>query len=106
MATARARGYFTAIIGKVGPVHIFDVIESTGQLTTNIDDATGSATGLPIATEVQAALVAAGLPLATPARGANGLSGNATTAGTAVANTIQQQYFVDVATRAVLPLFA
>ncbi len=106
LAAARAKGYSTAAIGKVGPVHIFDVTEATGQLTINIDDATGTATGIPLSPEVQTALTIAGLPLATPSRGANGVSGNSTTPGTKVANLVQQQYFALAATKVVLPLFA
>jgi len=106
LAAARAQGYSTAAIGKIGPVHIFDPTEASGQLTINIDDATGSATGIPLSSEVQAALTAAGLPLATPSRGANGVSGTATTPGTTVANAVQQQYFANAATNAVLPVLA
>jgi hypothetical protein len=54
---------------------------------------------------MKAALTKAGLPLATPARGANAKSGDAKTPGTWVPNTIQQAYFVDVATKVILPLF-
>ena len=106
LAAARAKGYSTAAIGKVGPVHIFDPTEASGQLTINIDDATGTATGIPLSPEMQAALAATELPLATPSRGANGIAGTSTVPGSIVANVVQQQYFVDAATRAVLPLFA
>jgi hypothetical protein len=106
LAAARAQGYSTAAVGKVGPVHIFDVTEASGQLTINIDDATGSATGIPLSPEVQAALTAAGLPSVTPGRGPNGSSGSATVPGTTVANVFQQQYFALAATQAVLPLLA
>ena len=105
LAAARAQGYSTAAIGKVGPVHIFDPTETTG-LTINVDDATGTANGIPLTAEVQAALTAAGRPLVTPGRGPNGVSGNATTLGTEVANAFQQQYFTSVASEVVLPLFA
>ena len=105
VAAARAQGYSTATIGKVGPVHIFDPTEATGQLTINIDDATGSAAGIPLSSEVQAALTAAGLPTAAPGRGANGASGTSTVPGTKVANIFQQQYFATAATQVVLPLF-
>ncbi len=105
LAAARAQGYSTAAIGKVGPVHIFDPTETAG-LTINVDDATGAATGLPLTAEVQAALTAAGLPLVTPGRGPNGASGTSTTPGTEVANAFQQQYFTSVASEVVLPLFA
>ncbi len=106
LAAAREKGYSTAAIGKVGPVHIFDPTEASGQLTISIDDATGTANGIPLATEIQAALTAAGLPLVTPSRGANGVSGTSTTPGTKVANTVQQQYFASAATQVVLPLLA
>jgi len=105
VAAARAQGYSTATIGKVGPVHIFDATEATGQLTINIDDATGSAAGIPLSSEVLAALTAAGLPTAAPGRGANGASGTSTVPGTKVANIFQQQYFATAATQVVLPLF-
>jgi hypothetical protein len=55
---------------------------------------------------VQQALTAAGLPLAAPSRGDNGKAGDAITPGTTVANVVQQNYFADVAAKAVLPLFA
>ena len=106
VAAARAQGYSTATIGKVGPVHIFDLAEPSGQITINIDDATGAPAGIPLSAEVQAALTAAALPLVAPARGPNGVSGNATTSGTKVANVFQQQYFASAATEVVLPLFA
>ena len=106
LAAARAKGYSTASIGKVGPVHIFDPTEASGQLTINIDDATGTATGIPLSSEMQAALTATELPLATPSRGANGVAGSSTVPGAIVANVVQQQYFADATTRAVLPLFA
>ena len=50
-------------------------------------------------------MTAAGIPLAAPSRGDNGKAGNAATPGTNVANVAQQDYFVDVATKVVLPLF-
>jgi len=106
LAAARAQGYSTAAIGKLGPVHIFDATDASGQLTINIDDSTGSAAGIPLSSEVQTALTAAGLALAAPSRGANGVSGTSTTPGTKVANTVQQQYFASAATQVVLPLLA
>jgi hypothetical protein len=61
--------------------------------------------GIPLSNEVLSALTAAGLPTAAPTRGSNGAPGNATSPGTTVANLDQQNYFVDVATRIVLPMF-
>ncbi|MDO9712282.1 alkaline phosphatase family protein [Paracraurococcus lichenis] len=106
LAAARAKGFSTASIGKVGPVLIFDHTERSGQQTIVIDDQTGTANGIPLSQEVKDRLNAAGLPLATPSRGANGTSGTSTTPGTTVANTMQQGYFANAATEAVLPLFA
>jgi len=55
--------------------------------------------------EVQAAMTAAELPLAAPSRGDNGKAGTASAPGTKLANVAQQDYFADVATKIVLPLF-
>ena len=70
-----------------------------------IDDATGGKNGVPLSDEVKDALTKAGLPLATPPRGDNGKAGDAKTPGTTVANVAQQDYFADVATKVVLPMF-
>ena len=51
------------------------------------------------------ALSVVGLPLTAPSRGENGKAGDATTSGTTVANITQQNYFADVVTRVVLPMF-
>jgi hypothetical protein len=105
LAAARHQGFSTAAIGKVGPTLIFDHTERTGSTSIIVDDATGSNKGIPLSPEMQDALNKAGLPLAAPSRGANGKAGNATTAGTTVANVEQQKYFADVAAKVVLPLF-
>jgi hypothetical protein len=105
---ARAKGFSTAAIGKLGPTLIFDhtdKIGADGVHSIVIDDATGGQKGVPLSEEMKAALTKAGLPLATPARGANAKSGDAKTPGTWVPNTIQQAYFVDAATKVILPLF-
>ena len=49
-------------------------------------------------------LAAAGLPLAAPGRGDNGKTGDFKTPGTTIANTVQQGYFADVASKVVLPM--
>ena len=103
---ARGKGYATASIGKLGPVLIFDHTERSGNTTIIIDDATGTPKGIPLSADVQKRLTDASLPLVTPARGANGKSGDAKTPGTLSANVIQQDYFAAAATRAVLPLLA
>ena len=105
---ARARGFSTAALGKVGPTLIFDHTDKTGADGLHsivIDDATGGRNGVPLSDEMKAALTRADLPLATPSRGDNGKAGDATTPGTVAPNTAQQAYFADVATKVVLPMF-
>jgi len=121
LSFARKNGYNTASVGKLGPASIFDVsqLQPAGQqfpvpVTVFIDDATGSASGVPLPSAITTALQNAGLATVAPGRtnGApstsqqsNGFSGNNTTPGTLAANTVQQQYFVDTLTKAVLPTF-
>lgn len=109
LAAARSAGYSTAAIGKLGPVAIQDVSQLSPQgsdfgvpQTIFIDDATGSAAGIPLAPDVSVALTAAQLPLAAPGRLQP--AGNARMRGTVNANWAQQVYFIEAATRAVLPL--
>jgi arylsulfatase A-like enzyme len=102
---ARAAGFRTAAIGKLGPALLFDHTHRTGDPTVVIDDATGSAAGIPLSDRTQRALAAAGLPLQAPPRGDNGKQGTSTVPGTTVANVVQQNFFIDAATRAILPMF-
>jgi predicted AlkP superfamily pyrophosphatase or phosphodiesterase len=105
---ARAKGYSTAAIGKLGPTLIFDHTDKTGAEGLHsiiIDDSTGGKAGVPLSDEMKAALDKAGLPLATPSRGENGKAGDARTPGTLVPNTAQQAYLADVASKVVLPMF-
>ena len=105
LSSARHAGLSTAAIGKVGPILIFDHIDRAGAPTIVVDDATGTAAGIPLAPEVSDALKQAALPLAAPSRGANGETGTMSKPGTTVANVTQQNYFVNVATKIVLPMF-
>jgi len=105
LAAARQAGFSTAALGKLGPTLIFDLSDRANSPTVVFDDATGSDKGAPLAPEIVEALKAAGLPTAAPSRGANGETGNATKPGTSVANVAQQAYFVDVATKVLLPMF-
>jgi hypothetical protein len=105
LKAARGRGFSTAVIGKNEPASLFDHTEWSGELTILFDDATGSPSGIPLSEEVKTALRAAGLPLTTPPRGENGKAGDFKTPGTRVANIQQQKYFVDVASKIVLPMF-
>src|SRR5436190_21720479 len=105
---ARANGYSTAAIGKLGPTFLFDHTDKTGADGLHsivIDDATGGKNGVPLSQEMQAALAKANLPLATPPRGDNGKAGDAKTPGTTTPNTAQQAYLADVAAKVVLPMF-
>jgi hypothetical protein len=102
---AHDAGFRTAIVGKIGPALIFDHTERTGERTIVVDDATGTPDGIPLSDDMRMRLTAAGLPLQTPARGENGRTGTSTTPGTTRSNDVQQNYFVDVATKAILPAF-
>jgi arylsulfatase A-like enzyme len=105
---ARAKGFSTAALGKIGPTLIFDhtdKIGADGLHSIVIDDATGGKNGVPLSEEMKAALAKAGLPLATPSRGDNAKAGDAKTPGTLTPNTVQQAWFADVATKVVLPMF-
>jgi hypothetical protein len=105
LKAAREHGFSTAAIGKLGPVLIFDHTNRTGEPTIILDDATGTNNGIPLSNDLKSALTAAGLPLETPGRGDNGKVGDFKTPGTTVANVMQQNYFGDVATKVVLPMF-
>jgi arylsulfatase A-like enzyme len=109
LALARARGFSTAAIGKLGPVAIQDV----GALAPHqgsfvvpqsilVDDATG-AQAPPLGPDLQLAFESAGLALSAPPRLQP--AGDSRTPGTHVANWEQQSWFLDVATKVVLPLF-
>ena len=105
---ARAKGFSTAAIGKVGPTLLFDHTDRAdrpGLHSIVIDDSTGGKNGVPLSEEMKAALTKAGLPLTAPSRGDNGKSGDARTPGTLVPNTAQQAYFADAASKVVLPMF-
>ena len=121
LAVARKQGYDTATVGKVGPTLIQDA--SLGNRingvvpapsTIVIDDATGKKGGIPLNPAISAAMTAANLALVAPDRsnGApamdpqnNGYAGSNESAGTLAPNRVQQQYFVDVLTKAILPSF-
>ena len=110
LALARGHGYNTAAIGKLGPVGIQDVTQLNpvdgvipARETIFIDDATGSAAGIPLAPRVQALLTAAGLPLVATPR--NQPHGDVEAPGTLLANVAQQRYFLDATVKAILPAF-
>lgn len=110
LALARQHGFNTAAIGKLGPVAVQDVSQlnptdhhfPTPQ-TVILDDSTGLDSGIPLAPEVRSALVAAGLGAKPTPR--DQPSGTVATPGSMAANTGQQKWFADAATKAVLPMF-
>jgi arylsulfatase A-like enzyme len=128
LSYARQHGYSTAAIGKLGPTLIQDVTQGNAGAngtvpvpqTIIIDDSTGRVDaagkplGVPLSPEITQRLINAGLPATTPDRSNgvpagtplnNGFSGNNTTLGTQAANTVQQKFFIDATTNAVLPYF-
>jgi arylsulfatase A-like enzyme len=107
LAAARAQGFSTAAVGKLGPVAIQDVTERTGLKTIIIDDSTGLAgpDSIPLAPEVKAAIKALGLPTTAPDRALNGDPGAYNMPGVRVANAVQQDWFTKVATDVLLPRF-
>jgi hypothetical protein len=95
----------TALVGKLGPTAIFDLQSVDGGATVVIDDSTGSKDGVPLSQEWLDAIKAAGLKPETPGRGSNGNAGTHKTPGTWVANLAQQQYFVEMTLKVILPKF-
>lgn len=88
IAAARAAGFATAVMGKVGPTAIQDVTQRDGTGTIVIDDGYG----VTVTPDVLDAIKAAGLPATAPKPNAP--------------NTEQQQYMAQVATKVVLPRLA
>ena len=105
LAIARKAGFSTAAVGKIGPVLIQDINQNRGEVTIVVDDATGSSTGVPLSKLVAAQLKANNLPSEAPSRGDNGKPGSSTQPGAKTANITQQQYFADIATKVILPMF-
>jgi hypothetical protein len=122
MRFAAEDGYNTASIGKQGPVGLqqLEVLSAVqrrfapANSAIVIDDATGTSAGVPLPRAVTDELTKQNFSLEVPERnngyGAgssynNGNSGTGRQAGTLRPNTVQQQWFSDVATRVVLPMF-
>ncbi|SEG62641.1 Type I phosphodiesterase / nucleotide pyrophosphatase [Bryocella elongata] len=122
LSVAREHGFHVASVGKLGPTAIQQndslawdptgFIDSKGAIV--IDDATGTDAGLALPIDVQEAMEAAGLPTQAPTRSNgypegskwnNGFSGDAKNPGTLQANFTQQQWMIDVTTKALLPMF-
>lgn len=106
---ARDHGYQTAAIGKEGPVLIQDIGAVDGKSTLIFDDVTNAGKhgeGVPLPADVVDAMKAAGVETRARDRGLNGSPGAYNMPGVTVPNSYQQQWFVDVATKVVLPRFA
>jgi arylsulfatase A-like enzyme len=104
---ARAKGYATAVVGKLGPAGVQDVTARDGVATIVIDDASGGdpQDAIALSPQIAAAIKAAGLDPRTPDRGLNGGGGAYNMPGVRVANVEQQDWFVGVATKVLLPRF-
>ncbi len=105
MSAARAKGFSTAAIGKLGPTAIQDVTERTGVKTIIIDDSTGFPGGVPLAADIKQAIKSIGLSPQAEDRGLNGDPGDYSRSGVHVANAQQQNWFVAVASKVLLPRF-
>lgn len=98
MAAAREKGYFTAALGKVGPVGIHDLTQLDGKTTIFFDDDTGKKNGIVLRPDVVEMLKKAGLALETPGRAQRENPGKST-------NAVQQKYYRDIVTKVLLPYF-
>jgi hypothetical protein len=121
ISLAAKHGYSTAAVGKLGPILIQDVPEATSHgliaapKTVIIDDSTGKSGGIPLDPKFAKALADAHLAVVAPDRSNggpaktqndNGFTGNNSVPGAVAPNRVQQQYFADVFTKVILPLFA
>jgi arylsulfatase A-like enzyme len=107
---ARHAGFSTAALGKTGPTALQDVGELNPSskkfkepTTIILDDAAGTAEGVPVTPEVVAWLKAAGLAPSAPPR--HQPAGTYTTPGTLTPNVAHQQWYADAITKAILPKF-
>lgn len=107
LQAARAKGFSTASIGKLGPVAIQDVTARDGETTVIIDDSTGApgGAGIRVRDDIAQAIKAAGLSTTAPDRGLNSWPGAYNMPGVRVANVDQQAWFTAVATKILLPKF-
>ena len=105
LQAARAKGYATAAIGKTGPVGVQDVTARDGKGTIVLDSTYGGEGAIALAPEIAAAIENAGLAPSPPRRGPEFSGGDFKTPGTLLANVPQQDWFVGVATKVLLPRF-
>ena len=105
LAAARAKGFSTAVVGKLGPAAVQDVTARDGKGGIVIDDNTGGPDGFPLPPEIIQAIKALGLPTQTPDRGLNSSPGDFRGSGVWVANVDQQDWLSRVAAEVLLPRF-
>ena len=100
-ARAAPNDISVALIGKLGPVAIFDPLAFKGTDTLILDDSTGQAGKEVSVPENWRKLIEDSKirPVAAPARGDNA------NPGTFIANYAQQQYFLEMTLKVVLPHF-
>lgn len=103
LSAARAANLSTAAIGKLGPTLLQDHTANAGTTTLIVDDATGSRSGVPLPPDLAKAMVNAGLPATAPPRGDVAKGGSLAEPATAL--NAQASWFLNVATKVVLPLF-
>jgi arylsulfatase A-like enzyme len=104
LQAARAHGYATAALGKEGPTGVQDVTARDGAGTVVLDSGYPRG-GIRLAPEIAAAIAAAGLAPNPPKRGPEFSSGDFKTPGTLKANVEQQDWFVAVAAKVLIPRF-
>ena len=108
LEAARAHGWSTAVIGKLGPAAVQDAADRNAAGVV-VDDATGwkqtPGGGLPVPAWLTDAMARAGIEPKARDRGLNASPGAFNMPGVKVPNSYQQDWFVDVATKAVLPHF-
>ena len=105
LAAARAQGFSTAAIGKLGPTAVQDVPRPGERGSIIIDDNTGGPDGFPLPADVVGEIKALGLDAATPDRALNSDPGDYLRSGVHVANVEQQNWFAAVASEVLLPRF-
>ncbi|THD60312.1 alkaline phosphatase family protein [Phenylobacterium sp.] len=104
LQAARARGYATAALGKEGPAGVQDATARDGTGTVVLDSAYPK-NGIRLAPEIAQAIQAAGLASSPPQRGKDFSGGDFKTPGTLKTNAEQQDWFVGVATKVLIPRF-
>jgi Type I phosphodiesterase / nucleotide pyrophosphatase len=100
-ATTGKLQFSTAVIGKLGPVAVFNPAALAGTDTLIIDDSTGQAgNDIGISAAWRQVIADAHIkPIDAPPRGDNSVS------GTFIPNLAQQQYFLEMTLKVVLPQF-